>query len=169
MIWSGSATTSSCWPRGRVQLAGDVADLLAVHYRLTGAPGAGLPAGAEVIHADHTGRATSVIVRSTDPVPAREPLDLEDVGLAYLTRAAEATVRGVPTRRHSDDLADLAAVPDAGAGRARRAGRARGLPRLSSATSMRHAYATEDRRLRGPPTAPPPGTTSRRRTARRSR
>lgn len=34
---------------GRVQIAGDVSDLLAVHYRITGRPGEGnrLPAGAE--------------------------------------------------------------------------------------------------------------------------
>jgi ABC-2 type transport system ATP-binding protein len=77
----------------RVQHAGDVADLLAVHYRITGT-GAGLPAGAEVIHADHTAREATVIVRSTDPIPGADHADLEDVGLAYMTRAAEASVRG---------------------------------------------------------------------------
>jgi len=74
----------------RVQLAGDVADLLAVHYRLTGTRGGldDLPTGAEVVHADRTARATSVIVRSTDPVPGAEHADLEDVGIAYMTRAS---------------------------------------------------------------------------------
>jgi ABC-2 type transport system ATP-binding protein len=67
----------------RVQLAGDVADLLAVHYRLTGLDG--LPARAEVIHADHTARETTVIVRSDDPIPGADHADLEDVGLAYMT------------------------------------------------------------------------------------
>jgi ABC-2 type transport system ATP-binding protein len=76
----------------RIQLAGDVADLLAVHYRVTGT-GAGLPAGAEVIHADHTAREAAVIVRSTDPIPGADHADLEDVGLAYMTHAAEASVR----------------------------------------------------------------------------
>jgi ABC-2 type transport system ATP-binding protein len=76
----------------RVQLAGDVADLLAVHYRVTGS-GAGLPAGAEVIHADHTAREATVIVRSTEEIPGADHADLEDVGLAYMTRAAEASVR----------------------------------------------------------------------------
>jgi ABC-2 type transport system ATP-binding protein len=76
----------------RVQLAGDVADLLAVHYRVTGS-GAGLPAGAEVIHADHTAREATVIVRSTEEIPDADHADLEDVGLAYMTRAAEASVR----------------------------------------------------------------------------
>ena len=77
----------------RVQLAGDVVDLLAVHYRLTGVP-AELPAGAEVIHADHTGRESTVIVRSTNPISGADHAGLEDVGLAYMTRAAEASVRG---------------------------------------------------------------------------
>jgi ABC-2 type transport system ATP-binding protein len=77
----------------RVQLAGDVADLLAVHYRITGT-GAGLPAGAEVIHADHTAREATVIVRSTEEIPGADHADLEDVGLAYMTRAAESSVRG---------------------------------------------------------------------------
>lgn len=77
----------------RVQLAGDVADLLAVHYRFTGTP-TGLPAGAEVIHADQNARETTVIVRSTAPIPGADHADLEDVGLAYMTRAAEASVRG---------------------------------------------------------------------------
>jgi ABC-2 type transport system ATP-binding protein len=81
---------------GRVHLAGDVSDLLAVHYRLAGARAEreNLPPGAEVIHADHTGREASVIVRSTGPVPGAEHAGVEDIGLAYLTRAAAATVRG---------------------------------------------------------------------------
>jgi len=80
----------------RVQLAGDVSDLLAVHYRLTGARAEldDLPAGAEVIHADHTARETTVIVRSDDSIPGADHADLEDVGLAYMTRAAMASVRG---------------------------------------------------------------------------
>jgi ABC-2 type transport system ATP-binding protein len=77
----------------RVQIAGDVADLLAVHYRLRGAR-VEVPAGAEVIHADRTAREPVVIVRSTAPIPGAERADLEDVGLAYMTRAAEASLRG---------------------------------------------------------------------------
>ena len=54
----------------------------------------GLPAGAEVIHADHTASGATVIVRSTDPIPGADHADLEDVGLAYMTRAAETAVHG---------------------------------------------------------------------------
>ncbi|MFG2292914.1 ABC transporter ATP-binding protein [Streptomyces sp. NPDC048603] len=80
----------------RVQLAGDVTDLLAVHYRIAGTPaGLGdLPAGAEVIHVDRTARESTVIVRSSDPIPGADHADLEDIGLAYMTRGAEASVRG---------------------------------------------------------------------------
>jgi ABC-2 type transport system ATP-binding protein len=85
---------------GRVQLAGDAADLLAVHYRLTGLRGTldHLGAGVEPIHAEHTGRETSVIVRSAEPVPGGEPVDLEDLGLAYMTRAAIESVGGSPVQ-----------------------------------------------------------------------
>ncbi|AGZ43079.1 ABC transporter [Actinoplanes friuliensis DSM 7358] len=67
---------------GRVQLAGDTADLLAVHHRVTG----DLPPGAERIHED--------VVRSEVPVPGASPVDLEDLGMAYMTRAAVVSVGG---------------------------------------------------------------------------
>ncbi|WP_305784373.1 ABC transporter ATP-binding protein [Symbioplanes lichenis] len=61
---------------GRVQLAGDVAGLLTVHHRVTGE----LPAGAERIHAD--------VVRAAGAPPGARPIGLEDLGLAYMSRAA---------------------------------------------------------------------------------
>ncbi|RSM61639.1 ABC transporter ATP-binding protein [Actinoplanes sp. ATCC 53533] len=68
---------------GRVQLAGDVDDLLAVHHRVAGA----VPAGAERIHED--------VVRSdAAPPPGAQPVDLEDLGMAYMTRAAVASIGG---------------------------------------------------------------------------
>jgi len=67
---------------GRVQLAGDVADLLAVHHRVAGAP----PPGAERVHED--------VVRSDAAVPGARPVDLEDLGMAYMNRAAIASVGG---------------------------------------------------------------------------
>lgn len=75
---------------GRVQIAGDVADLLAAHHRITGRPGSPhpLPEGAELIHAEQTRGESSMIVRCPGPVPGGEPVDLEDMTLAYLTRAS---------------------------------------------------------------------------------
>jgi ABC-2 type transport system ATP-binding protein len=65
---------------GRVQIAGDIADLLAVHYRIPGRP----PAGAELIHAD--------VVRG-EPGSGGQSVDLEDMAMAYLTRAATGATR----------------------------------------------------------------------------
>lgn len=64
---------------GRVQLAGDVSDLLAVHHRVTGP----VPDGAERIHQD--------VVRSAAAPPGARPVGLEDLGMAYMTRAAVAS------------------------------------------------------------------------------
>jgi ABC-2 type transport system ATP-binding protein len=74
----------------RVQIAGDVADLLAEHHRITGAPGEAdrLAAGAELIHAEQTRHESTMVVRSAGPTSGAEPVDLEDLVLAYLTRAA---------------------------------------------------------------------------------
>jgi ABC-2 type transport system ATP-binding protein len=83
---------------GRVHVAGDVEDLLVQHVRVTGA-GDGmdvLPDHIEVIHSDGSGRQRSLIVRCSGPVPRAfgvvEPIDLEDLILAYMTRAAHAEV-----------------------------------------------------------------------------
>jgi ABC-2 type transport system ATP-binding protein len=78
----------------RVQIAGELDELLGTHYRMTGPPGdpAATPAAPDVIQVRHTERQSSAIVRSTVPVDAPgwevEPLDLEDVVLAYMSRAA---------------------------------------------------------------------------------
>jgi ABC-2 type transport system ATP-binding protein len=77
----------------RVQVAGDVDDLLAAHRRLTGPrrDPAALPADYEVIEESHTNVQSSFIVRYGGPVydPAWtvEELSLEDVVLAYMSRA----------------------------------------------------------------------------------
>ncbi|WP_432995354.1 ABC transporter ATP-binding protein [Dactylosporangium sp. CA-233914] len=70
---------------GRVQLAGDVSELLAVHYRLP--ERSDLPAGARVVHAERG----AAVVRSGEPIPGAERADLEDVGLAYMM------AQGVPS------------------------------------------------------------------------
>jgi ABC-2 type transport system ATP-binding protein len=68
----------------RIQVAGPVPDLLATHRQIAGGP-AGMPAGAEVIWAEH-GRA---VVRDDAAVRARdaEPVTLEELVLAYMSRA----------------------------------------------------------------------------------
>jgi len=79
----------------RVQLAGEVDELLAVHYRLSGGRSDfdALPPTIEVIQAEHTSLHSTVIVRSTVPIPpsfpGAEAVTLEQMALAYLTRAAE--------------------------------------------------------------------------------
>ena len=77
----------------RVQLAGDVEELLAEHRRLAGPRNGGrLPGGWEVIEESHTERQSTLLVRSSHPVfdPAWtiEPLSLEDLVLAYMARGA---------------------------------------------------------------------------------
>ncbi|MGI5163176.1 ABC transporter ATP-binding protein [Spirillospora sp. CA-253888] len=78
---------------GRVQLAGEVDELLATHYRLTGARGEldSLPDGIEVVTAEHTTRQSTLMVRASGPVPHTianaEHVDLEDMALAYMSRA----------------------------------------------------------------------------------
>jgi ABC-2 type transport system ATP-binding protein len=73
---------------GRVQLAGEVEDLLAAHDDF-----ANLPAGVEVIQSEQTGRQSTLTVRSPDPLPyppdQAQHLDLEDLVLAYMHRAAQ--------------------------------------------------------------------------------
>ena len=78
----------------RIRVAGEVEDLLASHYRLTGArrDSADLPKGVEVIEDSHTDRHSTMIVRSTTPVGdpsfTVEQITLEDLVLAYMSRAA---------------------------------------------------------------------------------
>jgi ABC-2 type transport system ATP-binding protein len=78
----------------RVQIAGEIDQLLASHHRLIGPrrdPNT-LPADQEVIEAIHADRQSTLIVRSHDPIhdPAWtvEQLSMEDLVLAYMDRAA---------------------------------------------------------------------------------
>ncbi len=79
----------------RVQLAGDVSELLASHHRLSGPrrdPGS-LPASQKVIEASHTDRQSTLLIRSDGPVldPAWtvRPVTLDDLVLAYMSRARD--------------------------------------------------------------------------------
>jgi ABC-2 type transport system ATP-binding protein len=92
----------------RVQLAGEVEHLLASHYRLIAARGDldALPSGVEVVQAEHTARQSTLTVRDTtgtlpQHLPDAEHLDLEDMVLAYLTRAARITA-GVTAGSHAE-------------------------------------------------------------------
>lgn len=77
----------------RVQVAGDVDDLLATHHWLTGPPRepASLPSSHRVIEASHTERQSSYLVHSESPIhdPAWtvSPVGLEDLVLGYLGQA----------------------------------------------------------------------------------
>ncbi|MGH9092032.1 MAG: ABC transporter ATP-binding protein [Acidimicrobiales bacterium] len=91
----------------RVQVAGEIDDLLATHHRLTGPRRDGLrpPRDWEVVEEASVGRQQTLVVRHESPVldPAWEatPLDLEDLVLAYMGRAAGEDRRrplaGVPS------------------------------------------------------------------------
>jgi len=77
----------------RVQLAGEVSELLASHHRLSGPrrdPGT-LPADQEVIEENHTGRQSRFLVRTDGPVLdpswAVRPVSVEDLVLAYMRRS----------------------------------------------------------------------------------
>ena len=80
----------------QVQVTGGVEELLASHHRLTGprCDPASLPAGHDVIEASHTDRQSTLIVRNEGPIhdPAWTvgQLSLEDVVLAYMSRAGKA-------------------------------------------------------------------------------
>jgi ABC-2 type transport system ATP-binding protein len=85
----------------QVRVAGEVSELLASHRRLSGPrrdPGS-LPAGQEVITESHTDKQTALLIRTDEPVLdpawAVTPVSLEDLVLAYMSRAGEDT----PARR----------------------------------------------------------------------
>jgi ABC-2 type transport system ATP-binding protein len=80
----------------RVQVAGDVDELLASHHRLTGPrrDPASLPANQSIIEASHTDRQSTLFVRTDGPIhdPAWtvEQVSMEDLVLAYMGQAASA-------------------------------------------------------------------------------
>jgi ABC-2 type transport system ATP-binding protein len=99
----------------RVQVAGEVDDLLATHHRLTGPRHDvdALPRDQHVIEESHTDRQSTLVVRAEapilDPSWTVESLDLEDLVLAYMGQAGEGTLRrrrrGVEAKVTKLDLA----------------------------------------------------------------
>jgi ABC-2 type transport system ATP-binding protein len=79
----------------RVQVAGDIDELLATHHRLTGPrhDRGTLPGDQQIIVQSHTDRQSTIVVRTDTPILdaawSVEQLDLEDLVLAYMTRAVE--------------------------------------------------------------------------------
>jgi ABC-2 type transport system ATP-binding protein len=93
--------------RGRVQVAGEVAGLLASHRMLTG-PTAEADRYAErpVVHAQRGQAQTHLLVRATadDPVPPgweAHPVDLEELVMAYLREPGAGALPGPARGRNS--------------------------------------------------------------------
>ena len=97
----------------RVQLAGEVDDLLASHHRLVGPRHDvdALPSDQHVIEESHTDRQSTLLVRSEgpilDPSWSVEQLDLEDLVLAYMGQAGLGTRR---RRTRNDTVTALGVV-----------------------------------------------------------
>jgi ABC-2 type transport system ATP-binding protein len=91
----------------RVQVAGEVDELLATHHRLTGPRHDldALPRDQHVIDESHTDRQSTLVVRCDGPVldPSWtvEQLDLEDLVLAYMEQAGDSTRRRRSTGERS--------------------------------------------------------------------
>ncbi len=91
----------------RVQVAGEVDELLATHHRLTGPRHDldALPRDQHVIDESHTDRQSTLLVRCDGPVldPSWtvEQLDLEDLVLAYMEQAGGSTRRRRSTGERS--------------------------------------------------------------------
>jgi ABC-2 type transport system ATP-binding protein len=83
----------------KVQVAGEVSELLSSHHRLSGPrrDAGSLPANQEVIEESHTDKQSTFLVRSSDPVhdPAWtiRPVTLDDLVIAYMSRPAAERVR----------------------------------------------------------------------------
>src|SRR5215471_18544979 len=98
--------------RGRVQVAGEVDDLLAGHRVLTGPVAeAGRYAGRPVVHARSGEAQAHLLVRATadDPVPPgweAHPVGLEELALAYLREPGAAALPG-PARGRGTELSEV--------------------------------------------------------------
>ena len=98
--------------RGRVQVAGEVEDLLATHRLLTGpAAEADRYAQRPVVHVRRGAAQSHLLVRATadDPVPpgwAAHPVGLEELALAYLREPGAAALPG-PSRGRDTEPSEV--------------------------------------------------------------
>ena len=98
--------------RGRVQLAGEIEDLLASHRMLTGpAAEADRYAQRPVVHARRAEAQAHLLVRATasDTVPPgweAQPVGLEELALAYLRQPGAAALPG-PARHRGTQLSEV--------------------------------------------------------------
>jgi ABC-2 type transport system ATP-binding protein len=96
--------------RGRVQVVGEVDDLLASHRWLTGpAAEAGKYAERPVVHVRSAEAQAHLLVRATadDPVPPgweAHPIGLEELALAYLREPGAAALPGPACGRDAERL-----------------------------------------------------------------
>jgi ABC-2 type transport system ATP-binding protein len=88
----------------RVQVAGEVSELLSSHHRLSGPrrDASSLPANQEVVEESHTDKQSTFLVRTSDPVHdpswTVRPVTLDDLVIAYMSRQA------APERAHRRQL-----------------------------------------------------------------
>jgi ABC-2 type transport system ATP-binding protein len=80
----------------QVQVAGDIGTLLATHHRLSGPrrdPNS-LPASQQIIEESHTDRQSILLVRTDEPILdptwTVKPVTMEDLVLAYMSRARDS-------------------------------------------------------------------------------
>jgi ABC-2 type transport system ATP-binding protein len=89
----------------RVQIAGDVDDLLASHHRLIGPRDAEAPSGQVVIESSYSERQSMLIVRSDGPVADPgwlvEAISLEDLVLAYMGQGRRSDRDAASESSHS--------------------------------------------------------------------
>ncbi len=88
---------------GRVQLSGEVDELLATHRRLSGPRrDSALPGSQQVIEESHTERQSTLLVRTgeriIDPTWSVEEVSLEDIILAYMRPPTRPADHAAPTR-----------------------------------------------------------------------
>jgi len=91
----------------QVQVAGDIGTLLASHYRLSGPrrDPSSLPASQQIIEESHTDRQSIMLVRTDEPILDPNwtvtPVTMEDLVLAYMSRARDGIPAGAAKVRRS--------------------------------------------------------------------